>query len=370
MTRKYFTLPLITLILAACGGGGGNNKAEQLQKLKQEKATLDQKISALEKELKSGDSSVKMKTVTIAPIEKTTFEHYIDIQGHVDARENVNVSAQQPGIIKAILVREGQQVSKGQTLAQLDNNVLQASIAELQTRIDLAKTLYQKQENLWKQQIGSEVQFLNAKNQYESLLRNKKTMEEQAELSRIVSPISGTVDAVIAKLGDNAAPGSPAFRVVNSTNLRVVANIAESFGGRVKTGDEVIVSFPDINKEIRTRIGFASKVIDPLSRTINVEIPLKADRSIRPNMIALLRIVDYKANDAIVVPVSVVQYSMGKPYVLTVKGQGDKLQAVRKNIEIGRTYNDKAEVKSGLEAGERIITTGFQGLNNDDFVKL
>lgn len=369
MTRKYFTLPLITLILAACGGEGGN-KAEQLQKLKQEKAALDQKITALEKELKAGDSSVKMKTVTIAPLETTTFEHYIDIQGQVDARENVNVSPQQPGTIKSILVREGQQVSKGQTLAQLDNQVLQASIAELQTRIDLAKIMYEKQENLWKQQIGSEVQYLNAKNQYESLLKSKKTMEEQADLTRITSPINGTVDAVIAKLGDNAAPGMPAFRVVNSANLRVVANIAESFAGRVKTGDEVILSFPDINKEIRTRIGFASKVIDPLSRTINVEIPLKADKDIRPNMIARLRIVDYKANDAIVVPVSVIQYSMGKPYVLTVKGQGKELQAVRKNIEIGRTYNDKAEVKSGLSAGERIITTGFQGLNNDDYVKL
>ena len=369
MTRKYFTLPLITLILAACGGGGGN-KAEQLQKMKQEKAQLDQKITALEAELKAGDSSVKMKTVTIAPIETTTFEHYIDIQGHVDARENVNVSAQQPGIIKSILVREGQSVSKGQTLAQLDNQVLQASVAELQTRIDLAKVLFQKQENLWKQQIGSEVQYLNAKNQYESLQKNMKMMQEQVALSRIVSPINGTVDAVIAKLGDNAAPGAPAFRVVNSTNLRVVASIAESFAGRVKTGDEVILFFPDINKEVRTRIGFASKVIDPLSRTINVEIPLKADKQIRPNMIAQLRIVDYKASDAIVVPVSVIQYSMGKPYVITVKGQGKELQAMRKNIEMGRTYNDKAEVTSGLAAGDRIITTGFQGLNDNDFVKL
>lgn len=369
MTKRYFVLPLITVILAACGGGGGN-KTEELQKLKQEKATLDAKISALEKELKTGDSSVKMKTVTVAAIENSTFEHYIDIQGSVDARENVDASAQVPGVVRAIYVKEGQAVSKGQALAQVDDQVLRSSIAELQTRIDLANVLFEKQANLWKQQIGSEVQYLTAKNQKESLERNLAVMKDQLAQTRIVAPISGTVDAVITKVGDNAAPGVPAFRVVNSNNLRVVANVAESFAGKVKTGAEVLLTFPDINKEQRTKIGFASKTIDPVSRTIRVEIPLKGSADLHPNMIAQLRIIDYKAPDAVVVPVSVIQYSLGKPYVLTVKGSGNKLQAVRNNIEIGRTYNDKAEIKSGLQAGDKIITSGFQGVNDNDFVKL
>ncbi|RPD40632.1 efflux RND transporter periplasmic adaptor subunit [Chitinophaga barathri] len=369
MTKRYLVLSLATLIMAACGGGEVN-KTEKLQKLKQDKAKLDLEISTLEKELKAGDSSVKTKTVTIAAIQDTLFEHFIDIQGNVDARENVNVGAQSPGIIKAIYVKEGQHVSKGQTLAQVDDQLVRSNIAELQTRLDLARTLYLKQENLWKQKIGSEVQYLNAKSGVESLERNLETLKEQQALARIISPINGTVDAVIAKIGDAAAPGQPAFRVVNSSNLRVVANIAESFAGRVKTGDEVIVTLPDIQKEIRTRIGFASKVIDPLSRTINVEIPLKPSNDLHPNMIAQLRIVDYRAKDAIVIPVGVIQYSLGKPYVLTVKGEGNKLQAVRTNIELGRTYNDKAEVKSGLKSGDRVITTGFQGLNDNDYIKL
>ncbi|MGN6511302.1 MAG: efflux RND transporter periplasmic adaptor subunit [Chitinophaga sp.] len=368
MTKRYLVLSLATVIMAACGGEV--NKAEKLQELKKQKATLDLEISKLEKELKAGDSTVKTKTVTIAPVEDTLFEHFIDIQGNVDARENVNVGAQSPGIIKAIYVKEGQHVSKGQALAQIDDQVARAGIAELQTQLDLAKTLFAKQENLWKQKIGSEVQYLNAKTNVESLERKLATLKEQQALTRIVSPINGTVDAVIAKLGDNAAPGQPAFRVVNSSNLRVVANIAESFAGRVKTGDEVIVTLPDIQKEIRTRIGFASKVIDPLSRTIKVEIPLKPSADLRPNMIAQLRIVDYRAKDAIVIPVNVIQYSLGKPYVLTVKEEGGKLQASRVNIELGRTYNDKAEIKSGLKDGDRIITTGFQGLNDNDYVKL
>lgn len=370
MTKRYFVLPLITVILAACGGGGGN-KAEELQKLKQEKSTLDAKITALEKELKAGDSTaVKMKTVTIAALNDTTFEHYIDVQGSVDARENVNASAQVPGIIRAIYVKEGQAVSKGQALAQVDDAVLRSGIAELQTQIELADIIFQKQANLWKQQIGSEVQYLNAKAGKENLERKMSTLRDQLAQTRITAPISGTVDAVIAKVGDNIAPGTPSFRIVNSNNLRVVANVAESFAGKVNTGAEVLLNFPDINKQQRTKIGFASKTIDPLSRTIKVEIPLNSTADLHPNMIAQLRIIDYKAKGAIVVPVSVIQYSLGKPYVLTVKGSGDKLQAVRNNIEIGRTYNDMAEIKSGLQAGDRIITSGFQGLNDNDLVKL
>lgn len=331
---------------------------------------MQQEIKELEKKTKGTDTAVQMKTVSIATVEDTVFEHYIDVQGNVDARENVNVSPQVPGVIKAIYVREGQAVSKGQTLAQVDDVVVRAGIAELQTQIDLAKTLFERQANLWKQKIGSEVQYLNAKTNVEGLERKMATMKEQLAQTRIVSPINGTVDAVIAKLGDAGAPGQPAFRVVNSSNLRVVANVAESFAGKVKTGDDVIINFPDINKEMRTKIGFAAKVIDPLSRTIRVEVPLKSSGDVRPNMIAHIRIVDYKAKNAIVIPVKVIQYSMGNPYVITVKGDGSKLQAVRKEIEMGRTYNDQAEIKSGLQAGDRIITAGFQGVNDNDMVKL
>lgn len=368
MNKRYFVLPLVAL-MASCGGGE-EKKADKLVRLKTEKAKLDAEIKTLEKELKGSDTSVKTKTVTIAAVENATFEHFIDIQGNVDARENVAVSAQSPGIIKTILVREGQAVSKGQTLAQVDDQVLRSSLAQLQTQLDLANALYEKQANLWRQKIGSEVQYLTAKSQKESLEKNIATMKEQINLTRIVSPISGTVDQVIAKIGDAASPGNPAFRVVNASNLRVLANVAESFAGKVSTGDEVEVTFPDIQQTFRTKIGFASRTIDPLSRTIRVEIPVQGGKDLHPNMIAHLRIVDYRAKDAVVVPVNVIQYSLGKPYVLTVKGSGDKLQAVRSQIELGRTYNDKAEIKSGLKPGDRIITTGFQGLNDNDFIKL
>ncbi|NIG52035.1 efflux RND transporter periplasmic adaptor subunit [Chitinophaga sp. Cy-1792] len=373
-TKHYFLLPLITVTIAACGGHS-DSKAEKekaLQQLKVDKVKyledVNKKIAALEKDLGVSDSA-RVKDVVIAPVEASLFEHYIDVQGSVDARENVNVSSRTMGIITAIYVKEGQSVAKGQVLAQVDDQLLKASIAELHTQLDLANTLFSKQQNLWNQKIGSELQYLNAKNNKESLEKKLATMQDQLAQARIIAPISGSVDAVIAKVGDNAAPGSPAFRVVNANNLKVKASVAEAYAGMVRTGGPVILNFPDIQKEIRTNIGFASRTIDPLSRTINVEVALKPDPALRPNMIARLRIIDYTANAAIVIPVGVIQYSSGKPYVITAQNENGKTVAKRRDIELGRTYNDKAEVKGGLQAGDKIVTTGYQGLNDNDLIK-
>jgi len=371
MTKRYFVVPFLALLLAACGGGDSSkNGAAKLEQLKQQKAKLETEIAALEKEVNKNDTSAKVKTVSIANVEDTLFEHFIDVQGSVDARENVNVTSKVPGIITAIYVKEGQFVKQGETLAQVDDQVLKAGMAELRTQLELVTTLYEKQKNLWSQKIGSEVQYLSAKNNKESLERKMATMQDQLSQTRIISPISGTVDAVIAKIGDAAQPGAPAFRVVNSNNLKVVANVAESYAGKIKTGDEVVVVFPDIQKEMRTRITFASRLIDPLSRTIKVEVALKPDAALRPNMIARIRIIDYVAKNAVVIPVNVIQYSMGKPYVIVAKESNGKQTAQRRDLEVGHTYNDMAEIKSGLQAGDKIITMGYQGLNDNDLIKL
>lgn len=362
MFKRYLPALLITAFLVACASPSNEDK---LKELKQKKATIDQEIAKLEKETSKTDTLKKKKTVIVSPVQDTVFEHYIDIQGNVDARENVNVSARTPGVVTGIFVKEGQSVSKGQTLAQVDDQILKANIAELRTQLDLANTLFQKQQNLWNQKIGSEVQYLNAKNQKEGLERKMATLNDQAGQARIISPINGTVDAVIVKLGDNAAPGNPAFRVVNSSNLRVIANVTEAYAGKIKTGDAVVLNFPDIDKTVRTRIGFASKVIDPLSRTIRVEVPLSADAALRPNMIVQIKIIDYTAAKAVVIPVNVIQYSLGKAYVVLAQNGVAK----RREVEVGHTYDDKAEIKSGLQPGETLITTGYQGLNDNDLIQ-
>lgn len=362
MFKRYFPALLITAFLVACASP---SKEDKLKKLKQEKAKLDAEITKLEKETSKGDSVKEKKSVVISTVQDTVFEHYIDIQGSVDARENVNVSSRVMGVVTAIYVREGQSVSKGTTLAQVDDQIMRANMAELRTQLDLANTLFQKQQNLWNQKIGSEVQYLNAKNQKEGLERKIATMQDQMGQARIISPINGTVDAVIIKLGDNAAPGAPAFRVVNNSNLRVIANIAEAYAGKVKTGDAVVLNFPDVDKQIRTKISFAARVIDPLSRTIKVEIPLPADPAWRPNMVAQIKIIDYRAPKVVVIPVNVIQYAMGKPYVIIANNGVAK----RREIELGHTYNDKAEIKSGLQSGDNIVTVGYQGLNDNDLIQ-
>lgn len=366
MSYKQYTALLLLLITAACGEP---SKQEKLNKLKQEEAKLKKQIADLEKDVNKTDSTKKTKAVIITEVKDSVFEHYIDIQGNVDARENVSVSTKVPGVITAIYVKEGQHVSKGQTLAQVDDQILRANVAELRTQMDLANTLYEKQQHLWKQQIGSEVQYLNAKNQKESLERKMATLQDQLSQAKIVSPINGSVDAVIAKLGDNAAPGNPTFRVVNNSNLRVLANVAEAYAGVVKTGDPVVIKFPDIDKEIRTRIGFAAKAIDPASRTIRVEVPLQSDAALRPNMIAQIKIIDYATPHALVIPVNVIQYALGKPYVIVAVPSKDGTIAKRREVEVGRTYNDKAEIKSGLQAGDKVVTTGYQGLNDNDLIQ-
>ncbi len=374
MNKSYCIIPLVILLMA-CGGGNDHSpkavkeKTARLEKLKADKAKIDKEITALEKELNKNDS-VQNKSVVVATLDDTTFTHFIDVQGSVDARENVNVSSRMMGTITAIYVHEGARVSEGQSLAQVDDQVLKANMAELHTQLDLANTLYEKQKNLWSQQIGSEVQFLNAKSQKESLERRIGTMQEQLNQSRITSPITGTVDAVIAKVGDVAQPGNPAFRVVNTNNLKIVANIAEAYAGHVHTGDAVQITFPDISKTIQGRISFAAQTIDPLSRTIRVEVQLAPDAGLKANMVAQIQIVDYQAPNVITVPVNVVQYSLGKPYVVVAQPEKSGLVAKRRPIEMGRTYNDRAEVKSGLKYGEQLIVTGFQDLNDNDPVQL
>ncbi|TCS86111.1 RND family efflux transporter MFP subunit [Anseongella ginsenosidimutans] len=361
-------------LVTACGTSGANpDKQAQLEQLREDKEILDEKIKALEAEILAENPELAQKkvyNVAIDTIGLQHFEHYIQVQGRVESEDNVAVSAESAGIIRSILVKEGQRVSKGQTLAQIDNQVLQSSVAELKTALSLANTTYERQKNLWDQNIGTEFQFLQAKNNKERLEQQLNTLNEQIEMTKIKSPINGTVDAVIAKVGESIGPGTPSFRVVNLSDLSVKAQITDSYSGMVKTGDEVIVSFPDINKELRSKVSFVSRVIDPESRTFDIEINIPTLDQYKPNMVAVLKIVDYTADEAIVIPVNVIQETEGEKYVYVTGEENGKLVARNKPVEVGKTYNALAEVVSGLEAGEKLITTGYQNLTEGALIDI
>lgn len=362
-------------IIAACGGGNIlETKKKEIEKLKSEQADINSKIKILEEEIAAIGDTVKTndrtKMVAVTPVNLTVFEHYIDVQGRVDGDENTTISARAMGPVVKVYVKTGTQVKAGQVLAELDGEIVKTQIADLKLSWKFVNDVYIKQKALWDKQVGSEIQYLTAKNNKENLEQKLATLNEQLDMYRIKSPINGAIDEVFIKIGQSVAPGMPCFRVVNFSNLKVKADVAETYAQAIKEGNEVVLVFPDINnREIRSTISFTAKVINQMSRTFTIEAKLPADHSYIPNMITVLKVIDYKSENAIVVPVNTVQNSEGKTHVFVLVIKDRKTFAEKREVVVGRTYNDKAEILSGVNKGDLLITTGYQDLNNNEVIK-
>jgi membrane fusion protein (multidrug efflux system) len=354
-------------VLMACAPTDTDKKKAELEKLKKEAETLNAKIATLEVEIAATDttSEQKMRMVVVQPVTAAPFKSYIQVQGKVDADENVSLAAETGGAVTRINVKVGDEVSVGKVLAETDNKVIQQGIAELQGGLELANTVYMKQKNLWDQKIGTEIQYLTAKNQKESLERKMATLQEQLDMTRIKSPINGVVDAVDIKLGQVTAPGIPIIRVVNFNNLKIKGEVAETHATKIKTGDEVEIIFPDINDTIHAKIDFVAKVINPMTRTFSVQVNLDNKKEYHPNMVAILRIVNYSNEKAIVVPVNLIQKTEEGDYV-TIAEKG---KAKRVEIKVGKTYNGNTEIVAGLKEGDELVVRGFQDLNEGENIK-
>ncbi len=362
MNMKHIIYLAVILVIAACGKP--KDKKAELAELKKNRIELDKKIAALEKEV--GVQTVQeVADVAVLEVVPATFKSFLEIQGRVDAQQNVQVNPEAPGVITGIYVTAGQRVSRGQVLAQLDDKVLRQSISQLQSQLELANSLYRRQKNLWDQKIGTEVQFLTAKSQKEGLERQIGVLRSQQSMYKMKSPISGTVDKMDLKLGQAVSPGMPGITVVNTSDLKVEANVAESYAGRVNQGDEVEVILPDVPDSLKTKVTYASRVIDPVSRSFNIEIKLPARNVYRPNMLAVLRIVDYKINNAITVPVNAIQKSETADYVFVAENG----KAKRVNVRAGKVSEGKAEILVGLKAGDKVVISGMQDLNEGESVK-
>jgi len=243
---------------------------EKLQKLLQERDRINQEISALQQSM--APAQQKVTPVSVMKLSPEVFKSYIEVQGHVDAQQNVNVNPETSGVVTAIYVHVGQWVKKGQILAQLDDKVIRQQLAQLETQLDFTRNLYERQKNLWAQKIGTEVQLLQAKNNYENVQKQIAVVQSQLSLYRLVSPIDGKVDEVDLKIGQAVSPGMNTIRVVNLDDLRVKGQIAESYITQVHQGDPVEVIFPDAQDTLHTRLSYVSNVIDPNSRSFNIEI--------------------------------------------------------------------------------------------------
>jgi RND family efflux transporter MFP subunit len=370
-TNLTFALA-VAIIIASCSGAA-KDKQTQLNELTKQQKELADKIKKLEAEMKTekpGSSTAKSKEVVAQEIKSSPFNYVIQTQGGVKAEENILISAKTPGIVTQVFVREGQSVTAGQVLAQVDNSLIVKGIEELKNGLELANTVFERQKSLWDQKIGTEIQYLTAKNNKESLEKRLSTMNEQNENSKIKSQISGTVEEVIAKAGENTAPGMPTFRIIGTHNLKVVAKISESFISQIKVGNKTTVAFMDQGRGFEGKVSFVGKNIDPLSRTFNVEILIPTGVDARPNMSCTIKIVFNTIPVALSVPINVVQTISNQKIVYVAEESQGKLVARKRVVEVGGIYNNAAEIKSGLKAGDKIIIFGYQGLNDGELVKI
>lgn len=365
---------IAAVVLAACSAASPDAKQEKLAKLKTQQAEISKQIKQLEAEIakenpEAAAVKVKAKDVAVSVIQPIAFQHFVQTQGTIEAEDNILVSSQSMGVVTNVYVTEGQQVSRGQVLAQLDNSVILRNIESQQAQLALARTVFERQKNLWDQKIGTEVQYLQAKTNLESLERQIASLKEQNEMTRIKSPIQGVVDEVMAKIGENLAPGMPAVRVVNTSDLKVVANVSESYVTQIKKGNPVIITIPELNVEAEAKVTFVGRTIDPMSRTFSVEVALPTRPNFRPNMTAVLRVVFHTEPAALVVPVNVIQDINKEKVVYTAERKGNQTIAKRNVVKVEGVYNNQAQV-TGLKPGDSIITVGYQGLNDGEFVRI
>lgn len=378
--------------LASCGQKADNSpaavkeKKAKLEELKKQQQTVSADITKLEAEIAKLDPAAakeeKAKFVTVTPVAPQNFTHYIDLQGKVES-DNISYVTPRggPGQIKALYIKRGDNVSKGQIIAKLDDAIAKQSVVAaeqgietIKTQLAFAKNLYQKQKNLWDQNIGTEVQLITAKNNVDNLENQLKNAQEQVKINReqlqfsnVYSDVSGVAEEVNVKVGE-LFTGANQIKIVNTSILKVTALIPENYLERVNTGSKVKISLPDINKTIDGTVSVAGKIIDPNSRSFYVEIKIPADKDFRPNQVALVRIQDYTMNNAITVPVNTLQTDDKGKYIMVAAKENGKLVAKKRSIVTGEFYADRLEVKSGLVAGDMVITEGYQSLYDGQLI--
>ncbi len=372
---KSFSYKLVAVALVVLVAACQPDKKAQLDQLKKQQAELSAKIKKLETEIAASDTSKKddskVRQVSSIDIKPETFKHYIEVQGRLDGEDNLDVYPEAMGIVESVNVSNGQAVSKGQVLARINDAAAREQLKGLETQYQFVKETFEKQERLWNQKIGSEVQYLQAKSQKESMESQIASVKKQIDMMTIKAPINGTVEDVSLKVGQTASPAMPAFRVMNFGSLKVKADVAEAYSSKINIGDDVIVFFPDLNKEIPAKVNTASRYINPINRTFQIEVRLNPEKNgYKANMVAVLKVIDYKANNAIVVPVNLIQTDPTGNFIYVVNNNGKEAVAKKIYIKQGQSYNGTVEITDGLKAGDKVITSGYLDLEEGEAIKL
>jgi len=383
--NKILTVTTISslLLFASCGStskkypGTLEGKKQELADLKDQQTKLGKQIDSLEAQISRLDTSSKVgqkaKLVALSEVAPSPFTHYIDLQGNVEAENMSWISPRgQGGVVRAVNVKQGDVVRKGQLLLKLDDALQRNNVANAQIQLDHAKDLYQRRKNLWDQKIGTEVDFINAKNMVDQAETQLKLAQDQLDFTNVYADIDGAVDNITIKVGEMFAPGAQVLRLVNTNNLKVVVQVPELYQQRVGVGTPVKISFPGLgNKEVTGTVRTTGKTINSDSRSFTVEIKLPVDRSIRSNQVAVVRIQDYAVAKTLAIPVNTLQTDeKGKYVMVATKDKENNLLAHKKTVTIGQSYGDKVEITGGLQEGDQLITDGFQGLYEGQLITI
>lgn len=375
--KKYILTTLSILLLAACS----SNK-KQLPNtegaLKNQKETLIKSIDSLKKELSKVETQLgkfgieeQLQVVTVFEAQKSDFKHYLELQGVVKADKNIEIRPEMGGTVTRIYVKEGQFVSRGKVLMQLDDLQLQNGINEIQTQLSLATTTFERQSRLWKQKIGSEIQYLQAKTQKEALQNKLKTLKSQADKFKIKAPFSGTVDKIYPKIGELTSPQGQVIRLVNLKQVYVEAEVTESYLPIIKKGTRTKIHFPSINKSVDSKITQVGNYINPSNRSFVVKMNIdNHDKVIKPNLLADLRIVDFESL-GVVIPSGLVQKDRNEDtYVYTISKENEQNKVQKTMVKVTKTYKNQSFVSEGLPEGSIVVNSGSRIVKNGDIVKV
>lgn len=374
---KKLSLILISLIiLSACQTKETTGSLKDL--ISQKKTvqftidSLSKKLISLDKAISKLDKNEKLLKVTVVKINPILFKHYLAIQGTVGTDKNSIIRPELSGIVKAILVKETQKVKKGDALIRLDDALITDNINELKTQLDLAETTFKRQERLWNQKIGSEIQFLQARTNKESLERKLKTLETQLSKTIITAPFSGSVDAILPKVGEFVSPQNPIIRLVNLDEVYIEADVSENYIGSIKKGTEAELRFENLNKSFKTKVNQVADFIDPNNRSFKIKIFISnTNNELKPNLIADIKLNDFTSENAITLPSSIVQEDQdGNNFVYTIKKINNKNMVAKTLIKKGLTYNNKTLIKSGLNINSIVVNLGARGIKDGQFVTI
>ncbi|MFD2542613.1 efflux RND transporter periplasmic adaptor subunit [Lacinutrix gracilariae] len=386
--KNIYSLFLLTLLTVSCGGEKKKNSVENilatenLEKIRAKRTELvdDQKIihdkiTLLDQAISKLDTVRKVPLITTFTAKHEVFKHVLEIQGNVTTKNLIVIYPEYNGILSKIYVKEGQKVTKGQLLAKIDDGGLSQQLTQLQIQADLAKTTFERQERLWNQKIGSEIQYLQAKSNYEAQTQAVNQLQQQLNKTNVKAPFSGTIDDVITEQGSVVAAGqSPLIRIVNLDEMYIETDVPEAYITNITKGKEVTAEFPVLGKTVETNVRQAGDFINPTNRTFKIEVAIpNKDKSIKPNLTAKLKINDYTNENAVLIPQSIIsENAEGEQYVYVVNDKNENKEGVAKKVIIktGRTQGDVIEVLEGIENDAEIIKEGARSVKDGQTVKV